>query len=93
MEMVKYLMDHYYLDATRYTTSTFLRVKLGDALEGRVVAPHTYESAQEARGHLRDLEAKAEKIISTFEISDDSANRQSNLKPTSINRKANHASE
>jgi propionate CoA-transferase len=60
-EMVKYLMDHYYLGATRYTTSTFLRVKLGDALEGRAVAPHIYESAQEARGHLRDLEAKAEK--------------------------------
>lgn len=59
-EMVKYLMDHYYLGATRYTTSTFLRVKLGNALEGRAVAPHIYESAQEARAHLRELEAKAE---------------------------------
>jgi propionate CoA-transferase len=58
-EMVKFLMDHYYLGATRYTTSTFLRVKLGDALEGRAVAPHIYESAEEARAHLRDLEAKA----------------------------------
>jgi propionate CoA-transferase len=60
-EMVKFLMDHYYLGATRYTTSTFLRVKLGDALEGRAVAPHIYESAEEARVHLRDLEAKAGK--------------------------------
>jgi propionate CoA-transferase len=58
-EMVKFLMDHYYLGATRYTTSTFLRVKLGDALEGRAVAPHIYESADEARAHLRDLEHKA----------------------------------
>jgi propionate CoA-transferase len=58
-EMVKFLMDHYYLGATRYTTSTFLRVKLGDALEGRAVAPHIYESAEEARVHLRDLEDKA----------------------------------
>jgi propionate CoA-transferase len=60
-EMVKFLMDHYYLGATRYTTSTFLRVKLGDALEGRAVAPHIYESAEEARIHLRDLEARAGK--------------------------------
>jgi len=60
-EMVKFLMDHYYLGATRYTTSTFLRVKLGNALEGRAVAPHIYESAEEARVHLRDLETKAGK--------------------------------
>jgi propionate CoA-transferase len=39
----------------------FLRVKLGDALERRAVAPHIYESAEEARVHLRDLEAKAAK--------------------------------
>jgi propionate CoA-transferase len=59
--MVKFLMDHYYLGATRYTTSTFLRVKLGDALAGRAVAPHIYESAEEARVHLRDIEDKAGK--------------------------------
>jgi propionate CoA-transferase len=60
-DMVKFLMDHYYLGATRYTTSTFLRVKLGDALEGRAVAPHIYESAEEARAHLRDIEAQVAK--------------------------------
>ncbi|HEX9171973.1 MAG TPA: acyl CoA:acetate/3-ketoacid CoA transferase, partial [Telluria sp.] len=60
-EMVKYLVDRYYLGATRYTTSMFLRVKLGNALEGRAVAPHIYESAEEARNYLRDLEAKAGK--------------------------------
>jgi propionate CoA-transferase len=59
--MVKFLMDHYYLGATRYTTSTFLRVKLGDALAGRAVAPHIYESAEEARAHLRDIEDKTGK--------------------------------
>jgi propionate CoA-transferase len=61
IQMVKFLMDHYYLGATRYTTSTFLRVKLGDALEQRAVAPHIYESAEEARVHLRGLETKAGK--------------------------------
>lgn len=60
-EMVKYLVDRYYLGATRYTTSMFLRIKLGDALAGRAVAPHIYESAEEARNYLRDLEAKADK--------------------------------
>ena len=50
--MVEYLMAHYYTRVTRYTTSNFLRMKLGDALEGRGVAPHIYESAQEALDHL-----------------------------------------
>lgn len=47
-EMVKYLIDRYYSGVTRYTTSAFLRVKLGDALMKRDVAPHIYESPQEA---------------------------------------------
>jgi len=51
--MVRYLMDHYYRDATRYTTSTFLRMKMGEALEKRQVAPHIYESGAEAREALR----------------------------------------
>ena len=41
-----------YTRVTRYTTSNFLRMKLGDALEERGVAPHIYESAQEALAHL-----------------------------------------
>ena len=51
-EMVQYLVARYYNRVTRYTTSNFLRMKLGDALEGRGVAPHIYESAQEALAHL-----------------------------------------
>jgi propionate CoA-transferase len=50
--MVKDLVARYYTRVTRYTTSNFLRMKLGDALEGRGVAPHIYESAQEALDHL-----------------------------------------
>lgn len=48
-DMVKWLMDHYYSGATRYTTSGFLRLKLGEALGCRGVAAHIYESADEAR--------------------------------------------
>ena len=54
-DMVKYLMDHYYSAVTRYTTSTFLRMKLGEALQRRNLAPHIYESSEEAR---KALEAK-----------------------------------
>jgi len=54
--MVRGLMDTYYADVTRYTTSGFLRMKLGDALERRGVAPHIYESAAEAETSLREIE-------------------------------------
>jgi propionate CoA-transferase len=53
-DMVKGLVDRFYSGVTRYTTSGFLRVKLGDALQKRHVAPHIYESAEEAQHHLRD---------------------------------------
>lgn len=54
--MVRGLMDQYYAEVTRYTTSGFLRMKLGDALEKRGVAPHIYESATEAEKSLREIE-------------------------------------
>jgi propionate CoA-transferase len=54
--MVRGLMDTYYAEVTRYTTSGFLRMKLGRALERRGVAPHIYESAAEAESSLREIE-------------------------------------
>ena len=54
--MVRELMDTYYADVTRYTTSGFLRLKLGAALEKRGVAPHIYESAAEAEKSLHEIE-------------------------------------
>jgi propionate CoA-transferase len=56
--MVRDLVDRFYSGVTRYTTSSFLRAKLGDALKQRALAPHIYESAEEATTQLRDLEAK-----------------------------------
>ncbi len=50
--MVKGLVDRLYSGVTRYTTSTFLRMKLGDAFKKRDVAPHIYESREEARKAL-----------------------------------------
>jgi len=53
--MVQDLTDHFYSGVTRYTTSGFLRVKLGDALGRRLRAPHIYETAEEARAHLAEM--------------------------------------
>jgi propionate CoA-transferase len=46
--MVKQLSDTYYTEVSRYTTSAFMRLKLGKALEGRGLAAHIYETPQEA---------------------------------------------
>jgi propionate CoA-transferase len=52
--MVKGLVERYYDGVSRYTTSGFLRAKLGGALKKRGVAPHVYESPQQALAHVRD---------------------------------------
>jgi propionate CoA-transferase len=52
--MVKRLEDRYYTRVTRFSTSGFLRAKLGAALKRRDVAPHVYESAEEALRRMRD---------------------------------------
>jgi propionate CoA-transferase len=52
LDMVGQVVERHYTGVTRYTTSAFLRAKLGDALSRRDVAPHVYESAEEARAHL-----------------------------------------
>ena len=53
---VRGLVDRFYSGVSRYTTSGFLRMKLGEALERRGVAPHIFESAAEAQSDLRTLE-------------------------------------
>jgi propionate CoA-transferase len=50
--MVKGIMERHYHDVTRYTSNTFLRMKLGEALEKGQIPPHLYESADEAQGSL-----------------------------------------
>ena len=50
--MVKDIMERHYHDVTRYTSNTFLRMKLGEALEKRQIQPQLYESAAEAQGSL-----------------------------------------
>ena len=50
--MVADVAGRYYSRVCRYTTSAFLRSKLGEALAQRGVVPHIFESAAQARRHL-----------------------------------------
>lgn len=47
-DLVKHVESNFYLSVARYTTSAFMRLKLGKALEERQLSPHIYESADEA---------------------------------------------
>jgi propionate CoA-transferase len=49
---VRGLADRYYESVTRYTTSSFMRLKLSGHLSERGLAPHIYESRQEALNWL-----------------------------------------
>ena len=51
------LTDRFSSGVSRYTTSGFLRIKLGEALEKRGVAPHIFESADEAKSDRRHVES------------------------------------
>jgi propionate CoA-transferase len=46
--MIAYLEDRYYSTASRYTTSAFMRLKLGAGLTERQLKPHVFETAPEA---------------------------------------------
>jgi propionate CoA-transferase len=50
--MVKGVIERHYHDVTRYTSSTFLRMKISEALEKQQLAAHLYESADEAAANL-----------------------------------------
>jgi propionate CoA-transferase len=52
MAMVQYVL-RYYENVTRYTTSAFLRMKLGEELEKRHLAPYIYETPEEAKKSLK----------------------------------------
>jgi propionate CoA-transferase len=51
-EVVKAMSEKYYANITRYSTSAFLRNKLGAAISGRGLAPHIYETRGEAEAAI-----------------------------------------
>ena len=52
LDLVRYVEETYYLKVSRYTTSGFMRLKLGKELARRKVSSHVFESQAEARRHL-----------------------------------------
>jgi propionate CoA-transferase len=50
--MITYLQQRYYASASRYTTSAFMRLKLGASLAERALAPHVFETLGEAQAHV-----------------------------------------
>jgi propionate CoA-transferase len=54
VDMVKAVASRFYENVTRYTTSAFLRMKIGEGLKVRGVAPYIYESREEAQKGLTD---------------------------------------
>lgn len=50
--MVKDLMAHRYHEVTRYTGSSFLRMKLGEAMAHRQIAPNFHDTADQAQRSL-----------------------------------------
>ena len=52
--MVTYLQTRYYTSASRYTTSAFMRLKLGASLAERALAPHVFETLAEAQASMTE---------------------------------------
>jgi propionate CoA-transferase len=52
LAMVEAVVTRYYRDVSRYTTSLFMRNKLGSALAQLGLAPHMFESAAEAQAYV-----------------------------------------
>jgi propionate CoA-transferase len=55
---IAYLQDRYYTTASRYTTSAFMRLKLGAALAERALAPHVFETLKEAQASASHAESE-----------------------------------
>jgi propionate CoA-transferase len=60
LDGVQEMGERYFHGVTRFTTSAFMRAKLGDALGKRGVAPHIFESEEEAKAAVRETVPRTE---------------------------------
>jgi propionate CoA-transferase len=58
-EMIAHMVEHHYQSTARYSTSSFMRLKMGEALSKRGLQPHIFESADEAHESLDASKEKA----------------------------------
>jgi propionate CoA-transferase len=54
LDAVTEVGERYFHGVTRFTTSAFMHAKLGESLAKRGVAPHIFESEEEAKAAVRD---------------------------------------
>jgi propionate CoA-transferase len=54
LDAVQEVGDRHFHGVTRFTTSAFMHAKLGESLGKRGVAPHIFESEEEAKAAVRD---------------------------------------
>jgi propionate CoA-transferase len=52
VEMLQFMVEHYYATTTRYATSAFLRLKMQEALRKRGLSPHVFERKEDAHSFL-----------------------------------------
>lgn len=57
-EMIAYMLDQHYVSTARYTTSTFMRLKMGEALDKRGLQPHIFERAEDAHAFVTRHQAE-----------------------------------
>ncbi len=53
-DLLRELEEKFYITATRYTTSAFMRQKLGSGLKDRSIRPHIFETQAEAEAYMAD---------------------------------------
>jgi propionate CoA-transferase len=61
--MIHKLQEKYYASATRYTTSAFMRLKLGEALRKRAAAAHIFETHADAVAFLAHADDVSEERL------------------------------
>jgi propionate CoA-transferase len=54
LNALKRVRERYFADVTRYTTSAFLRMKLGSALQQHDAVSHIHESESKTLGKWRE---------------------------------------
>jgi len=57
MDGIRDLAERYYARVSRYSTSSFMRLALGDALQSRGLGPHIFENWEEIVGRIRASDA------------------------------------
>jgi propionate CoA-transferase len=57
-DMDRYMLEHYYTTITRFATSAFMRMKLGEAFTRRNIAPHVFEKKEDAQAFLASLDTQ-----------------------------------